>query len=726
MLLPQAIHSCTTKSGDASSCCVISANLFEMAFNFGSGFGVPQQPAFSQFQQSAPASTFGVQSFGAQPNAPAFGAQGLGGAQGFATSAPNQFSAAGAGFGTGFGAQPNAPAFGAPGMGSAQGFVTPATGQFGAQGTSGFGQATTTLPQGSAFGAAAQQGGFGATAYAAFQGGFAPAAAAIGCGNQGSGFGAAPAPNAFRASSFNVAPASGGFGATAFGAAAAPASFNAGGTVGFQSQTYCAQLGFSKSAGDEGDGNVIVNSNCAKMTDQSNESQLLKDYSTGNKGGQQGFGMAGAGGATAPFPQQAPYFLPATTGFQTGQQQTMPTPFGQQQQQQQQQAQPAFGSPFGVAAGNKVTTPATASNLFGGQDGAAATPFATNVFMPQATGAANPFGGIPTTAASSASLFPGAANPPFGAAPASSGTLFAPAPFGFNNPPASNAGLQNLQPSGQFNTPFPQHAPSFPPATTSAAGAPNSPHQPSTWAAASTAAFCSAFGAAGGVQQTSAFGSAAQPPPMAPPAFVSPTAVAGSVGFAGSAAEVHPDLPAQLLQRIRNSDPALTKLEIMSKSNFKEAGCRVLARVLSLNTCITRLDLFNTGVGAGGACVLFPALTHLTAMTFLNLALTHLGSSGALHLCSALPHLSAMTELDLGYNELSADDGARICGAAAAAGMTRLKTLDLDNNGFTPSQVVECEAWRQLNLPQPPDEIVRKCKGVFHFNCAPLVSYLLS
>jgi hypothetical protein len=93
-----------------------------MAFNFGSGFGVPQQPAFSQFQQAAaPASTFGVQSFGAQPNAPAFGDQGMGGAQGFATPAPNQFSAAGAGFGTGFGAQPNAPAFGAPGMGEEAG-----------------------------------------------------------------------------------------------------------------------------------------------------------------------------------------------------------------------------------------------------------------------------------------------------------------------------------------------------------------------------------------------------------------------------------------------------------------------------------------------------------------------------------------------------------------------------------------------------------------------------
>jgi hypothetical protein len=164
---------------------VISANLFQMAFNFGSGFGVPQQPAFSQFQQAAAhASTFGVQSFGAQPNAPAFGAQGMGGAQGFATPAPNPFAAACA---------PNSP----------------------------------------------HQGGFGA------------AAPAIGFATQGSGFGVAPAPNAFGAPSFNTAPASGGFGASA-----APASFNAGGTVGFQSQTYGAQPGFSKQAGDKGDGNA--------------------------------------------------------------------------------------------------------------------------------------------------------------------------------------------------------------------------------------------------------------------------------------------------------------------------------------------------------------------------------------------------------------------------------------------------------------------------------------
>ena len=159
----------------------------------------------------------------------------------------------------------------------------------------------------------------------------------------------------------------------------------------------------------------------------------------------------------------------------------------------------------------------------------------------------------------------------------------------------------------------------------------------------------------------------------------------------------------------------------------------MLARALSLNTCITSLDLNDTSVGAAGACVLFPALTQLTAMTYLNLSGTGLGSSGASHLCSALTHLTAMTKLNLSYNRLTADDGARICGAAAAAGMTRLEGLYLGvllgDNGFTGSDVVGCGAWRQLNLPQPPDEIVRKCTdgyGRFACNFAPLVSYLLS
>ena len=144
---------------------------------------------------------------------------------------------------------------------------------------------------------------------------------------------------------------------------------------------------------------------------------------------------------------------------------------------------------------------------------------------------------------------------------------------------------------------------------------------------------------------------------------------------------------------------------------------------------MTYLNLSNTGLESSGASQLCSALTHLTAMTFLNLCNTGLGSSGASHLCSALTHLTAMTVLDLRFNDLTADDGARICGAAAAAGMTRLKTLDLSynpslENPFSASSVVGCGAWRQLNLPQPPHDFVAiaDCRQDF----LGLVQYLLS
>jgi Ran GTPase-activating protein (RanGAP) involved in mRNA processing and transport len=185
----------------------------------------------------------------------------------------------------------------------------------------------------------------------------------------------------------------------------------------------------------------------------------------------------------------------------------------------------------------------------------------------------------------------------------------------------------------------------------------------------------------------------------------------------------HPDLPLELLRRIRTSDPALTQLEIRHKRNFLEAGCRVLARALSLNTCITSLNLHCTSICDAGASLLFPAIAHLTAMTHLMLKNTSLESSGASHLCSALTHFTAMTCLDLSFNRLTADDGARICGAAAAAGMTRLQMLELERNCFySPSDVVECGAWELLNLPQPLDNVDHDSRGC---DCISLVMYAI-
>ena len=154
-----------------------------------------------------------------------------------------------------------------------------------------------------------------------------------------------------------------------------------------------------------------------------------------------------------------------------------------------------------------------------------------------------------------------------------------------------------------------------------------------------------------------------------------------------------PGLSVELLQRIERSDPELACLTIndwrrhnyalgkLVNVELHATGCTVLARALSSNTCITSLDLYKASIGS--ECVsIFPAISQLTALTFLN----------------------------LGNNQLTADDGARICAAAAAAGMTSLKELDLGGNGFDAWSVVKCEAWRKLKLPQPPDEIVLACK----------------
>ncbi len=55
----------------------------------------------------------------------------------------------------------------------------------------------------------------------------------------------------------------------------------------------------------------------------------------------------------------------------------------------------------------------------------------------------------------------------------------------------------------------------------------------------------------------------------------------------------------------------------------------------------------------------------------------------------------------------------------AAFGLTLLHRLNLEGNGFNASSVVGCDAWRDLGLPHPPDEIIRK-------GFDSLIQYLLS
>jgi hypothetical protein len=113
----------------------------------------------------------------------------------------------------------------------------------------------------------------------------------------------------------------------------------------------------------------------------------------------------------------------------------------------------------------------------------------------------------------------------------------------------------------------------------------------------------------------------------------------------GSSADHYSDVPPNLLQSIETSDPGTKEIEICGME-LGESGCRILARALSLNTCVTTLRLVF-GIAPAGAALPFGALALLTTMTHLNLNSTNLYPAGAVQLCSVLPHLMALTELKL-------------------------------------------------------------------------------
>jgi hypothetical protein len=241
-------------------------------------------------------------------------------------------------------------------------------------------------------------------------------------------------------------------------------------------------------------------------------------------------------------------------------------------------------------------------------------------------------------------------------------------------------------------------------------------------------------------------------------------------GDSGAFADARlPDIPLQLLQRIECSDSALTNLKISNILESTEASSRALARALSLNSRITSLDLSWNEIGPVAAGLIFPSMTHLTSLTCLNLggasltnpssaagacsALMHLTSLTCLnltqlpqlfrdrhidnffelsHICSILKHLTRLTTL--AFNSGWGGDIAFICAAAAAAGLVRLKQLfyvynmnpelyEVADHNFYRNAIVWCEAWSQLNLPQPSNDIVQRC--ICNDSFAPLVSYLL-
>jgi hypothetical protein len=261
-------------------------------------------------------------------------------------------------------------------------------------------------------------------------------------------------------------------------------------------------------------------------------------------------------------------------------------------------------------------------------------------------------------------------------------------------------------------------------------------------------------------------------------------------------------LDPKLLRRIKETWKDVTKIANLSAltrldlSSALDDDCEIIRlfsfsnfsrkfKTLKYLTALTSLDLTRAGLGynnpnscsdwrrgraarpctdlshelPGYSCSahLCRGLKYLTALTYLNIRESDVDLT---LVCKTLKYLTALTHLNVCYETKTADDAARICNAAAAAGLTQLKRLllgeskcvhGMGNCGeYELSDIVECEAWKQLKLPQPPREILEQCgeltnpfmcfdelaisdfddkEGIDYvqwLNCAPLVSYLAS
>ena len=144
---------------------------------------------------------------------------------------------------------------------------------------------------------------------------------------------------------------------------------------------------------------------------------------------------------------------------------------------------------------------------------------------------------------------------------------------------------------------------------------------------------------------------------------------AGTIQIGGSGAAS--------LSKALTVNTCLTSLDV-SHNQIGDPGAASLAEALTVNTCLTSLDLIRNQIGGPGAASLAEALTVNTCLTSLDLRENRIGDPGAASLSKALTVNTCLTSLDLSYNRIG--DPAAASLSEALKVNTCLTSLDLSWN----------------------------------------------
>ena len=112
--------------------------------------------------------------------------------------------------------------------------------------------------------------------------------------------------------------------------------------------------------------------------------------------------------------------------------------------------------------------------------------------------------------------------------------------------------------------------------------------------------------------------------------------------------------------------------------NLGYVECDVIAKMLTENTTVTRLDLWDNKLDSECVDKICEGLAHNNTLTHLDLSGNKLDSECADKICEVLAHNNTLTDLRLSYNNLDSECADKIC--EGLAHNNTLTHLDLSGN----------------------------------------------